>query len=176
MLLDLIHEVDIKSYPNINRVRKNTIISQSGLRYAQAKKFIEALLFDEKFNELDLKIKNEVISRALSTIIGRMMEDTVLLETRLFNKNKDVFKFEFSIGEFDMVVFDKLTSTCEIYEIKHSKEQHKDQIKHLIDATKLNIVEKYFGKITKKAVIYRGSSHLNDEIHYINVEEYLISL
>ena len=50
------------------------------------------------------------------------MEDVVLLETKLANPKKQVFVLQFAIGEFDMVVFDPASSSCEIYEIKHSTE------------------------------------------------------
>lgn len=175
-LLDLIYETDVKSFPNINQTKKHVVVSQCGIRYAQAKKFIEALFLDEKFNTLNFSIKNEIISRALSTIMGKMMEDIVLLETKISNKDKDVFKLQFAVGEIDMVVFNKTNFTCEIYEIKHSKEKHKDQIKHLVDNSKLEIIENCFGKINRKCLIYRGESNINEEINYINVETYLKSL
>lgn len=51
-----------------------------------------------------------------------MMEDIVLLETKLSRKMCGVFRLQFAIGEFDMVVFDPDKGSCEIYEIKHSME------------------------------------------------------
>lgn len=104
------------------------------------------------------------------------MEDIVLLETKVSKCNKEVFKLKFAIGEFDMVVFDKDTLSCEIYEIKYSKEIVKDQYKHLIDQEKINLTEFKYGTVTNKYVIYRGESKNIDNINYINVEEYLKSL
>ncbi len=49
------------------------------------------------------------------------MEDIVLLETKITKRDKEVFKLQFAVGEFDMVVFDPSNLSCEIYEIKHSK-------------------------------------------------------
>lgn len=51
------------------------------------------------------------------------MMDIVLLETKIAQPNKKVFKLQFAVGEFDMVVFDQKTLTCQIYEVKYSKDQ-----------------------------------------------------
>lgn len=89
---------------------------------------------------------------------------------------KQVFVIQFAVGEFDMVVFDPATSSCEIYEIKHSTEIVPEQIRHLIDEEKCRMTEHRFGTITGKNVIYRGSAEMADEVQYLNVEKYLCRL
>ena len=117
------------------------------------------------------------VERILSDIKGRMMEDIVLLETKIANPKKQVFQLQFAVGEFDMVVADSVNATCEIYEVKHSKEQAKEQFRHLIDEEKLKNTEFRYGKITKKVVVYRGeNTTLENGIEYRNVEDYLKSL
>ena len=112
------------------------------------------------------------VERILSDIKGRMMEDIVLLETKIANPKKQVFQLQFAVGEFDMVVADNANATCEIYEVKHSKEQAKEQYRHLIDEEKLKNTEFRYGKITKRTVIYRGeNATLENGIEYRNVEE-----
>lgn len=75
-----------------------------------------------------------------------------------------------------MVVADNVNATCEIYEIKHSKEQAKEQYRHLTDDEKLKNTEFRHGKIKKRVVIYRGENMtLENGIEYKNVEEYLKS-
>ena len=101
------------------------------------------------------------------------MEDIVLLETKLANPKKQVFKLQFAVGEFDMVVHDPATITCEIYEIKHSKEVVEDQYRHLINAEKCAETEHRFGQITGRYVIYRGGKTEVDGVQYLNVEQYL---
>ena len=108
--------------------------------------------------------------------MGRMMEDAVLLETKLARPKKQVFVMQFAIGEFDMVVFDPATSSCEIYEIKHSAEIVPEQIRHLIDEEKCRMTEHRFGTITGKFVIYRGPAETVDDVQYLNVEEYLCEI
>ena len=138
---------------------------------------MESLLEDGEFQKLSIAERNAVIERILSDIKGRMMEDIVLLETKIANPKKQVFQLQFAVGEFDMVVADRANATCEIYEVKHSKEQAKDQYRHLIDEEKLKNTEFRYGKITKKVVVYRGeNTTLENGIEYRNVEEHLKSL
>lgn len=175
-LLDLIYEIDVKSIPTINKVYKNVIISQPGLRYAQAISLIDSLIKDEKFNELSIIEKDKVAKRIQNEIKGRMMEDIILLESKLANNKKEVFKLKFAVGEFDMVIFDNHSLTCKIYEVKYNDQVNEEQYKHLIDDNKCKLTTHFFGEIIEKSVIYRGESKIYNSIRYINVEEYLKSL
>ncbi|MCH5191712.1 MAG: AAA family ATPase [Oscillospiraceae bacterium] len=175
-LLDLIMEVDLFHLPDVNTHEKITVISQPGLRYAQADALVSSLLLDEKFNALSVVQRNRILERILSEIKGRMMEDIVLLETKLANPKKQVFQLQFAVGEFDMVIYDPATLTCEIYEIKHSKEVVANQYRHLINAEKCAETEHRFGRITGRYVIYRGEPVESDGVQYLNVEQYLKSL
>ena len=105
-----------------------------------------------------------------------MMEEIILLETKMAYPDKQVFKLQFAIGEFDMVVVDPVSITTEIYEIKHSAEMVPEQYKNLVDEEKCRATEFRFGTITKKAVIYRGEDAVDGDIRYLNVENYLRSL
>ena len=176
VLLDLIYEVDSRSFPNVNDIGKITVVSQPGMRYAQAQALVKSLLLDDKFKELNLDERNQVIERILSEIRGRMMEDIILLETKLAQPTKEVFKLQFTVGEFDMVVFDPVTASCEIYEIKYSTQVVEQQYQHLVDDEKCAQTEHRFGTIKGKYVIYRGATQDVNGIHYVNVEEYLNSM
>ena len=176
-LLDLIMEIDLESLPRVNAKNTITVIAQPGLRYAQACAIVTNLLNDIKFQELSLQEHQRILDRLLSEISGRMMEEIVLLETKIANPGKKVFKLQFAIGEFDMVVFDPVKMNCKIYEIKYSKERIKDQYHHLTDEEKCALTTHAFGQIIEKNVIYRGDSlMMKNKIRYINVEEYLKSL
>ena len=106
------------------------------------------------------------------------MEDIVLLETdKASSRHEDVFKFKFdSGGEYDMVIYDKCQNTCRIYEIKHSEKIVDRQTRYLRDESKNTLIEKRFGKIMGKYVLYRGDNAMADGIQYVNVEEYLCGL
>ncbi|MCD8200711.1 MAG: AAA family ATPase [Clostridia bacterium] len=173
--LDMTHEVDLIN--QLGDVKKINVISQPGLRYAQAEALIDSLLTDPTFVEMSTSGKDFVKGRILSEIRGRMMEEIILLETRLATpKNVDVFKLQFKSGEFDMVVLEHNTYTCKIYEIKHSDKVVPLQYKYLEDGELCGITEQRYGKIVGKYVIYRGETCDVGDIHYLNVEEYLRAL
>lgn len=73
-ILDLIKEIDLEYLPKVNQKRKIVVVTQPGLRYAQAEAIVENLLLDEKFQELDVKKRTYILERLLSEIRGRMME------------------------------------------------------------------------------------------------------
>lgn len=176
-LLDLTQDIDIRSLPDVSRKFSRTVIAQPGLRYAQADALIRSLLQDETFAALSLLERTTVQERILDEIRGRMMEDIVLLETKLANPKKEVFVLQFPIGEFDMVVFDPAAGSCQVFEIKHSAEGVPQQCRHLIDEEKCAQTEHRFGPITGRFVLYRGEDRmLENGVVYQNVEDYLKQL
>lgn len=172
-LLDLTQEIDVMHLPHVGTVGSRTVIAQPGLRYAQADALIRSLLLDETFSALSLPERNAVQERILNEIKGRMLEDIVLLETKLANPKKQVFVLQFPVGEFDMVVFDPNAASCQIFEIKHSTQAIPNQYRHLIDEEKCAQTEHRYGTITGKFVLYRGENQVINGISYQNVEEYL---
>lgn len=175
-LLDLTREIDVLHLPDVSTKSSRTVIAQPGLRYAQVDELIRSLLLDETFSALSLAERTVVQERILTEIKGRMLEDIVLLETKLTNLKKQVFVLQFPIGEFDMVVFDPEAGSCQIFEIKHSEEAVSQQYRHLVNEEKCAKTEHRYGSITGKFVLYRGKSRVVDGIPYQNVEEYLRNL
>lgn len=183
-LLDLTVEIESRWMSDYNRRESRTAFSQPGMRYSQAEALIKSLMQDDMFRGLSFEERKRVTERIIDEIKGRMMEDIVLLETKLSKKNCEVFRLQFAIGEFDMVVFNPDEGTCEIYEIKHSKEVVPQQCKHLLDEQKCRDTEFRYGTITGKYVIYRGATtslvqagvETLEDVAYLNVEEYLKKL
>ena len=175
-LLDLTMDIDVIDITDLNKKETHTVITQAGLRYAQATALIESLVRDAVFAAFPLTERNQAKERLLSTIQGKMMEDIILLETKMAYPQFEVFKLKFAVGEFDMVVFDPETASCKIYEIKHSTEIHPKQTQHLTDEKKCADTEFRYGTIKGKYVIYRGENTIVGDINYLNVEEYLCSL
>lgn len=183
-LLDLTVDIESRWVSDYNRREFRTAFSQPGMRYSQAKSLIKSLMQDDMFRGLSFEERKVVTERIIDEIKGRMMEDIVLLETKLSKKNCEVFRLQFAIGEFDMVVFNPEKGTCEIYEIKHSKEVVPQQCKHLLDEQKCKETEFRYGRITGKYVIYRGVTtslvqagvETQEDVTYLNVEEYLKTL
>lgn len=175
-LLDLVTEIDLEYLPEVNQKGKVTVITQPGMRYAQAGAIVENLLLDAKFQEVSAVERQRILERLLSEIRGRMMEDIILLETKTAKPDKKVFKLQFAVGEFDMVVYDQKTLNCQIYEVKYSKEQVPEQYRHIKNEEKCAMTSHRYGEIIGRYVIYRGDSAEVDGVQYLNVEEYLKSL
>lgn len=176
-LLDLTADIPTEFLPVKNEKLYRTVISQPGLRYTQAEAFIRQLLLDEQFRNISAADRGQAAKRILDEIRGRMMEDIVLLETTMAKPDQHVFKLQYPVGEFDMVVADPKAIECELYEIKHSEKLVPAQYRFLEEKEKLEEAEFRYGRIRKRAVIYRGQSTvLENGIEYLNVEEYLKSL
>ena len=175
-LLDLTVDIPTEFLPVQNERIMRTAIAQPGLRYAQAEALVRQLLQDAAFQNISAVDRARILDRILDEIRGRMMEDIVLLETKKAYPGKTVARLQFPIGEFDMIVADPNDISCEIYEIKHSKEVVADQYRFLTDPEKCHDTEFRYGPIKGKHVIYRGEQKKEGEVTYLNVEEYLKSL
>jgi predicted AAA+ superfamily ATPase len=172
-LLDLTCDIDVVNMSNLNERKVRTVFSQPGLRYTQAAALIQSLLLDETFRNTAIAERMAIEERILDEIRGRMMEEIVLLETKLARPEMQVFQLQIAVGEFDMVVFDPVHACCEIYEIKHSDKIAAEQCRHLLNPRKCAETEFRYGRILSKNVIYRGPSTSRQGINYVNVEEYL---
>ena len=183
-LLDLTVEIENRWMTDYNKKEMRTVFSQPGMRYSQAEALISSLMQDDKFRDLSLAERKRVTQRILDEVRGRMMEDIILLETKIAKKDCEVFRLQFAVGEFDMVVFDPSEGNCQIYEVKHSNKIVLQQCKHLLDTEKLKETEFRYGPITGKYVIYRGENailkdvvkNIEENVSYLNVEEYLKQL
>ena len=177
--LDLLVPVELRtvSGPPISR----DAFVQPGLRYAQAQALVFALGRDSGFNRLAGTKAQALVACILDDVKGRMLEDIVLIETRLAFpaspnpfEGFDVFKLQFDVGEFDMVVRDNANRTCRLFEIKHSGEVTERQFRHLVDMEKIRLVCERFGAVTERTVLYRGAdADIDGGIHYRNVNAFL---
>ena len=175
-ILDLIIPAPVESI-GIDIKNKEYLFSQPGMRYCQAQALVFSLMKDETFKHYPAKERKEIENQILEEVRGRMLEEIVLLETvKTLPRNKRAFKLVFPIGEFDMVVQDTDSMTCELYEIKHSNQIAGGQYRHLSDEEKLKKTEHEFGTITKRTVIYRGKDQSQEGVFYRNVVEYLEEL
>ena len=181
--LDLIDELDIETLTGSEGRLTYTIFTQPGMRFCQAQALVYSLMKDEQIKNLQEREINLITEKIIEGVLGHMLEDIVIYETKRVlmpnrhENKKQIFQIRFEAGEFDMVIYDNQTNTCEIYEIKHSEEAVPFQYRHLINEDKIALTEKRFGKITKKCVLYRGATMQSEnDILYKNVEEYLNEL
>lgn len=175
-LLDLTEKIPVVHMGDPVQHEDRVVFTQPGLRFSQARALIDALMEDEIFAGLDVENRKLVKKRILREIRGRMMEDIVLLETRTARRDRQVFKLQFPIGEFDMVSADPEKGTCEIYEVRHSHKALREQARHLCDEDKLAKTAFRYGRITGKYVIYSGEPREENGIQWLNVEQYLVGL
>ena len=158
---------------------EHILFLQPGMRYCQAQALVHVLLQDEYFMSLDEREKTYIQDRILQEVRGRMLEDIVLIDTAKALKGQPykVFKLQFTVGEFDMVVYNTREHCCDIYEVKHSEQMVAEQAKHLQDEEKIRLTEKRFGEVKNRCVLYRGTNAENEDgIIYKNVAEYLKGL
>ena len=176
LMMDLI--VNCPERYESGKQAEHIVFSQPGMRYAIAKALVYSLMQDAYFASISEADKAYITGKILDDVKGRMLEDIVLLEVRkTAPSTMEAFKFKFDAGgEFDMVIYDKASRNCRIYEIKHSTEANEKQTLHLRDAEKCQIVEKRFGPISGKFVLYRGKDTFAEGIQYLNVENFLCGL
>ncbi len=176
LMLDLI--VNCPERYESGKQAEHIVFSQPGMRYAIARALVYSLMQDAYFASISEADKAYITGKILDDVKGRMLEDIVLLEVcKAAPSTMEAFKFKFDAGgEFDMVIYDKTSQNCRIYEIKHSAEVNEKQTIHLRDAEKCQIIEKRFGPISGKFVLYRGKDTFAEGVQYLNVENFLCGL
>ena len=176
LMLDLI--VNCPERYESGKQAEHIVFSQPGMRYAIAKALVYSLMQDAYFASISEADKAYITGKILDDVKGRMLEDIVLLEVcKAAPSTMEAFKFKFDAGgEFDMVIYDKTSQNCRIYEIKHSAKVNEKQTIHLRDAEKCQIIENRFGPISGKFVLYRGKDTLAEGVQYLNVENFLCGL
>ena len=176
--LELIVDCPIETTEPETKPLEHILFTQPGMRYCQAQALVHVLLKDPQFSELSEYEKTRVSDRILEEVRGRMMEDIVLLETmKAADRDHRIFKLQFEVGEFDMVIYDQKENCCDIFEIKHSSTQVPLQYRHLLAEDKCRRTEKRFGTIRGRYVLYRGEDiQMENGVQYRNVESYLKEL
>ena len=176
--LDLVTECPAQTMTGGGKDLEYCLFTQPGMRYSQAQALVHVLMQNEEFASFAERDRMLACDRILEEVRGRMMEDIVLLDTsRSLEGGKRAFKLTLARGEIDMVIYDPKTDTCGLYEVKHSMEAVPHQYHVLEDISVLTEVEKRYGSIEKRCVIYRGQSQTMDNgIEYLNACDYLAGL
>lgn len=173
--LELISDCPVETTIQGAEPIEHILFTQPGMRYCQAQALVHSLMKDASFSGASEREKKLAADRILEEVRGRMTEEIILLETQKeLGDVRKVFKLQFAVGEFDMVVYNPEENTCKIYEIKHSGRAVPEQYRHLTDNEKCRLTEQKFGEIVEKCVIYSGKDFVSDNgIHYMNAAEYL---
>lgn len=157
---------------------EHILFVQPGMRYVQAQALVFSLMKDPVFAGAGEYEKGMITEKILEDVRGRLLEEIVLLETmKTARRTEKVFKLFFDRGEIDMVIYDTVDDCCRLYEVKHSERPVPNQCRNLVDAGKCGQIERRFGRIVQRTVLYRGENYTDDNgVLYRNVEEYLKAL
>lgn len=176
--IDVIAPMPAKSADTTKNVDTFTLCIQPGMRFCQAEQLISALDSDPGFSELPAERRDAIMSTVENTVFGHILEEMTLYETkRMLGEGYDVFKLYFTRGDIDMVILDKRTGSCVLFEIKHSKSRVPTQYLHLMNTEKCEYIERNLGRITGRFVLYRGEDAVDkNEMRYLNVGDFLKGL
>ena len=76
-----------------------------------------------------------------------------------------------------MVIYDRTENNCRLYEIKHTDTALKEQCRHLLNDQECERIQKSFGCIVGKTVLYRGTElHSDWDMAYRSAAEFLEAL
>ena len=177
--LDLIVPCPVEYMGKTRSSSERILFAQPGMRFCQAQALVFALMADKALARASARERKIVRDAILDEVRGRMLEDIVLLETikAKASETTSVFKLQFAAGEFDMVIADGESLTCQLFEVKHSTGRDDRQLRHLVDREKLTATEHRYGEITSRTVLYRGRDFRHPSgVTYRSVEDYLMSL
>ena len=175
MMLDVVSEIDIIDYSNINIKNKEITFNQPFIRYSQIHTTVNNLMLDENFNKLDLLERKIIYQKMISYIKSCMMNDIVLSEIKRSNLDNQIFKLKYLDDEF-YIISNMIDGTCELFKIRYSEYIDNEYAHKLNDLSTKYYIGNRFGTITNRYVIYRGEDTTIDNIKYLNVENYLKSL
>ena len=104
------------------------------------------------------------------------MQETIIEATRALPVHQEAFRHEFATGEYDMVVYDEPSGTCDIFEVPFCHTRHSAQRRHLTGDMCGTACRRVVAPIRRRVVLYRGKPGFEDGIYYENVENYLSGL
>lgn len=167
-------------------------VIQPAIKYYQLKEAWEEYKTSSFMQNLSEKDKALFGKKTEEKILGDMTENIVVFDTQhsLDQEKYSIYKPKFyegvrSVGEYDMLVFNKEDCSYYGFEVKHTSQptisseenDYEGQDKNLINDTFTKIMDADFGKRNGTAVLYNGESFqaLNGTI-YLNLSDFLLSI
>ena len=157
--------------------------TQPGLRFSQCKHLIESLENTDVRKQYTEREWNTLVSIYKTIALGRSLEDIVYTDV-LKNEGRksgvDIRKYKRTVSgvdrEFNVALSDLSRGTSIVIEVKNSSECVQSQCKNLLSCEFCKLFENELGtEITRKIVIYNGTTTRAFGIDYINAEEFLLS-
>lgn len=137
---------------------------QPGLYYNQAIELVRCLSESESFLKLPKNVREQLVTKIIEDVEGNLLEQVVLLNEL---QTKQIMQLTYMGKEIDLI--EKDGNFLNLFEIKRSKKQVKNQKKWLYDKELNDKIEYHFGKIKSRKVLYLGET----DGDYINIEEFL---
>ena len=163
---------------------KRNLLVQHGLKYCQEKTMAECLSNDVAFSSLFNSDKDSLLKRMEQDILGHIIEEIVLLDTKKAFECTEVKLFTLGLakGEIDLAVLDDEAKALSLFEIKHSSSiDPGHQACHLMDKQTLSLIQKVFGDIKnlKRTVLINNNNwkeKIIDGIIYKDIGEFLLDM
>ena len=162
--------------------KREVYIIQPAIKFFHLQKGKEFYETEKYFNSLNADQKEYFKKKLDENIKGVMLEQIILFDTTkdLPTSRYYVSKVSFSkkgqnVGEYDMLIYDKVDNKHWLFEIKHSKEKTENQLKHLLNKELSDIMKEKYGNCAEKILLYRGKTCISkSNILYINISDFLI--
>ncbi len=158
-------------------------IALPGIRYAFATELVAQLEKDPYFSSLPRREQTFVRNAILDNVRGRILEDVIMTETSAcLPPDKSAFKLGGLVPtqdgrwrqvEYDVAIYDERDDECSLIEVKHSTRMAAGQLRHLADDLAIHEVERKYGRVVSRTVVYRGAAGSLEGVSYVNAADYL---
>ena len=168
--MNLIDYIDILTLGTDSAERsREYFITQSGLMYYVALVSKDSVLRNITNND-------ELMKNIENVVRGRILETTVIQDTKYKYPDSDVVQLRSDRFEIDMVISHK-SGDIDVYEIKHSEKPDNTFSRCLRDERLPQILKQIYGKSNTRhiAVLYRGEETNRQDVKFLNVHDFLIS-
>lgn len=187
-LLELELFIRIPSYFSLNRGERSEnleIFMQPGMVYAHSTALIKNLANDSMWKDTcGIDDGNLFIFRTDHFLKEILLENIILAETYQTFQKVDPDRYyvsQLSITlrsnnqhvEADLILVDKQKGKSYLFKVKYSNQIVIDQTKYLRNNEFLEYIDKNFGKVKSRLVLYMGDSSQQDDILYLSAETYL---
>lgn len=156
-------------------------IIQPAIKYNHLTKGKEFIEKEDYYQSLPQDVKELLKNKLDEKIKGDMTEQIIVYDVSkdLPRERYFVCKPEFYVngqkkGEYDMLIYDKKEHRYWGFEVKHTKNPHEKQERHLKDPVLREIIDEKYGEQENVAVLYRGESFVSDTgTVYLNISDFL---
>ena len=152
------------------------------LRYAQSIDLLKNFIYDLVFADETAEEKRKILNISTEKLLEAMVRDQVLLETSIAflgpdrknpKRNVEIQRLKLENSTVDMLIFWPEKRVCQIYSISADGAAQKELASPINDAANFAEIERLYGRITGRGVLYLGPSCEFNGIAYLNIEDYL---